>query len=217
MSKNYLVLVRHGQSEWNAKNLFTGWVDIDLSPVGKDQAKKAGQLLKSKEIKFDYAFTSVLKRAIRTLWIILDEMDRMWIPVTKSWHLNERHYGALQGQNKKDVEEKYGTEQFMKWRRDFKTSPPLISKAEKNSKVCLGESLKQTQDRVLPFFKKSILPQIKNNKSVLITAHGNSLRALVKFLENISDTNISTLNIETGVPFIYSYDPESKEFIKENN
>ena len=215
MKKNYLVLIRHGESEWNAKNLFTGWVDIDLSSKGKEQAKEAGNLLNERNLKFDYAFTSLLKRAIRTLWIVLDTMDQMWIPVNKSWHLNERHYGALQGQNKKNVEEKYGKEQLLKWRRDFETSPPLAS--HKDSKIPLGESLKQTQDRVLPFFEKSILPQLKNNKSVLVAAHGNSLRALMKFLENISDANIFSLNVPTGVPFIYYYDSSTGEFIKEEN
>ena len=215
MEKNYLTLVRHGQSEWNAQNKFTGWVDIDLNPVGKTEAKEAAELLKKKNLKFDYAFTSVLKRAIRTLWIILDEMDQMWIPVTKSWHLNERHYGALQGQNKKNVEEKYGKEQLMNWRRDFKMAPPLAQSC-KDSQTPLGESLEQTQERVLPFFKKSIFPQIKNNKSILVAAHGNSLRALIKFLEGISDQDIFSLDVPTGTPFIYSYNSTSQKLIKEN-
>ena len=215
MKKNYLVLIRHGESEWNAKNLFTGWTDIDLSLKGKGQAKEAGELLNEKKLKFDYAFTSLLKRAIRTLWIVLDAMDQMWIPVNKSWNLNERHYGALQGQNKENVEKKYGKEQLMKWRRDFETSPPLAS--HKDSKTPLGESLKQTQDRVLPFFEKTILPQIKNNKSVLVVAHGNSLRSLMKFLENISDANIFSVDVPTGLPFIYYYDSSTGEFIKEEN
>ena len=213
MKKNHLVLIRHGESEWNAKNLFTGWVDIDLTLKGKKQAKEAGKLLNNKNLKFDYAFTSLLKRAIRTLWITLDEMDQMWIPVTKSWHLNERHYGDLQGQNKKDVEEKYGTEQVMKWRRDFETSPPPDS--HKNPKIPVGESLKQTQERVLPFFEESILPYFKDNKSILIVAHGNSLRALIKSLENISDKDIYSINAPTGQPFIYHYDSQTGEFLKE--
>ena len=211
--KTHLVLIRHGQSQWNQKNLFTGWTDIDLSQKGKEEAKKAGLFLKEKGLTFDYAFTSVLKRAIRTLWIILDEMDLMWIPVTKSWKLNERHYGALQGKNKKLIMEEYGEDQLQKWRRDFSTKPPLLEnnqaphlKIYKNLTPPYGESLKDTQERLLPFWRQTIQPRLQEGNSVLIAAHGNSLRALVKHLESISDNEITQLNIPTGKPIIYSID-----------
>ena len=211
MSKTNLVLIRHGQSQWNQKNLFTGWTDIDLSQKGQEEAKKAGLLLKEKGLTFDCAFTSVLKRAIRTLWIILDEMDLMWIPVIKTWRLNERHYGALQGKNKNHIMKQYGKDQLQKWRRNFSTKPPLLEgkqvfhpKIDKNLTLPRGESLKDTQNRLLPFWKQTILPMIQEKKSVLIVAHGNSLRALIKHLENISDSEIPSLNIPTGKPIIYS-------------
>ena len=214
MSKKiHLVLIRHGQSQWNEKNLFTGWTDIDLSQKGREEAKKAGLFLKEKGLTFDCAFTSVLKRAIRTLWIILDEMDLMWIPVTKTWRLNERHYGALQGKNKNLIMEEYGKDQLQKWRRDFSTKPPplenhqtLSPKIYKDLTLPYGESLKDTQERFLPFWNRKIQPKLQEGSSVLITAHGNSLRALVKHLESVSDNEIAHLNIPTGEPLIYSVD-----------
>lgn len=214
MSKIHLVLIRHGQSQWNQENLFTGWTDIDLSQKGQEEARTAGLLLKEKGLTFDCAFTSVLKRAIRTLWIILDEMNLMWIPVIKTWRLNERHYGALQGKNKKHIMEQYGKDQVQKWRRDFTTPLPEIReqtlhpKIYKNVTPPLGESLKDTQDRLLPFWKEIIQPQIQEKKSLLIAAHGNSLRALVKHLENIPNDEISSLDIPTGQPIIYSVNPK---------
>ena len=210
MSKIHLVLIRHGQSQWNQENLFTGWTDIDLSQKGREEAQRAGLLLKKKGLTFDCAYTSVLKRAIRTLWIILDEMDLMWIPVIKTWRLNERHYGALQGKNKKHIIEQYGEEQVKKWRRDFITKPPEIReqtlhpKIYKNLTPPRGESLKDTQQRLLPFWKQTIQPMVQEKKSILISAHGNSLRALMKYLENIPDDEISSLDIPTGQPIIYS-------------
>lgn len=205
----HLVLVRHGQSLWNKKNLFTGWKDIDLSEQGKKEALETGALLKKKGISFDCAYTSVLKRAIRTLWLMLEEMDSMWIPVTKSWELNERHYGALHGMDKKKAVEKYGEVQVMKWRRGFLTAPPPAeSKKIKDTRygdmtIPRSESLKTTQKRVLSLWERDILLQIKKGRSVLISAHGNSLRALMKHLEEISDKDIYHVNIKTGEPVIY--------------
>ena len=210
-----LVLIRHGQSQWNQKNLFTGWTDIDLSEQGIQEAKKAGQSLKEKGFHFDCAYTSVLKRAIRTLWLVLDEMDLMWIPVTKTWYLNERHYGDLQGKNKKEVAKQYGEEQVKQWRRGFTTKPPdvteqtLSQKIYKNIKTT-GESLKETQDRLIPYWKENILTQLKQEKSVLIVAHGNSLRALIKQIENLSNEEIPSLDIPTGQPIYYSMNSEGK-------
>ncbi len=207
--------MRHGQSEWNRQNLFTGWVDVDLSEEGKEEAQRAGRLLKKSFISFDVAFCSFLKRAIRTLWIVLDEMDRMWIPVLKSWHLNERHYGALTGLNKKELTQKYGEEQVRLWRRDYQTRPPdmvelsnLLKQKLKPSadlsQVPAGESLSQTQERVLPFWESDILPALDKGKTVLVTAHGNSLRALIKHLENISDQDIMQREIPTATPLAYA-------------
>ena len=213
MSANHLVLIRHGQSLWNQQNRFTGWTDIDLNQQGREEARQAGLLLKEKGLVFDCAFTSVLKRAIRTLWIILDEMDLMGIPVIKTWRLNERHYGALQGQNKDSIMEQYGKDQLQKWRRDFIIKLPELQEKQilhpqiyKNLTPPRSESLKDTQKRLLPVWKETIQPLILEKKSVLISAHGNSLRALIKHLENISDKNISSLNIPTGQPLIYSLD-----------
>lgn len=216
MPASYLVLVRHGQSLWNEKNLFTGWEDIDLSVKGREQARETGALLKKRGLSFDCAYTSVLKRAIRTLWLLLDEMDLMWIPVTKSWKLNERYYGALQGMNKKEAMQKYGEAQVMEWRRGFSSAPPPAIPHKKEMKTILrarlpasgSESLKDTQLRVLSFWNECILPQIKQNQSVLISAHGNSLRALIKHLEGISDKDIFHLNIKTGEPVIYRMDSD---------
>ena len=215
MSKTCLALVRHGQSLWNQKNLFTGWTDIDLSRKGREEARLAGRFLKEQGLVFDFAYSSVLKRAIRTLWIILDEMDLMWIPVTKTWRLNERHYGALQGRDKNQMREKYGEEQVQKWRRDWTLKPPAIRKRTLNPKIYkdltppTGESLKDTQERLLPFWKQTVDPVIRNKKSVLISAHGNSLRALIKHIENISDDETASLNVSTGQPLIYFVSPET--------
>ena len=209
MPNPHLVLVRHGQSLWNKKNLFTGWTDIDLSDQGVREARNTGSLLKKKGLSFNCAYTSFLKRAIRTLWILLEEMDLMWIPVTKSWKLNERHYGTLQGMNKKKAVEKYGETQVKEWRRGFLNAPPEIPNRETkdsrygNQIIPGSESLKTTQARVLSLWKSDILPQIKQGKSVLISAHGNSLRALIKHLEEISNEAISGINIKTGEPVIY--------------
>lgn len=211
-----LVLLRHGESIWNKDNLFTGWTDVDLSQDGIEEAKKAAKILKKNNFSFDLAFTSLLKRAIRTLWIVLDEMDLMWIPVIKSWQLNERHYGALQGLNKKEMEEKYGEKQVLLWRRSYEIRPPLLEKDDirhpSNDKrydllkvkyLPEGESLKDTVERVVGYWKRVISKEIKRGKNVIIVAHGNSLRALVKYLDNISDDDIINLNIPTGKPLIY--------------
>ena len=210
----YLVLIRHGQSEWNKKNLFTGWTDVELSQQGREEARQAGLELKNRNILFKKAFSSALKRSIQTMEIILQNMS-LSLPFVKAWQLNERHYGQLQGQNKQNVINRFGEEQVRKWRRDFKTAPPPITtqqnlnnkKLYKNLKeIPQSESLKDTQDRVLPFWRHSIYPCIKRQKSVLIIAHGNSLRALVKKLENISDKDISSVEIKTGRPLIYQLD-----------
>ena len=212
MSSNHLVLIRHGQSEWNKQNLFTGWVDVDLSKKGKEEAQAAGLALKKRQISFDYAFSSALKRAIHTMEIVLKQMNLKSIPTQKVWQLNERHYGFLQGKNKQDIINKYGADQVQKWRRDFTTAPPPLKQNQtfRNNKlyktlqkIPVGESLKDTQKRVLPFWETHIRPQIQNEKSVLITAHGNSLRALIKELEHISDEGISSVEIKTGKPLIY--------------
>lgn len=211
-----LVLVRHGESLWNKENRFTGWVDIDLSDKGVEEARKSGALLRDEGYTFDIAFTSVLKRAIRTLWIILDEMDLMWIPVVRSWRLNERHYGALQGLNKKEMAQRHGEEQVLLWRRSYDIRPPMLDnshpmfpgndpkyKAVSSSILPLAECLKDTVERVTPYFESVIAPMIKEGKRILIVAHGNSLRALVKYLDNISDQDIVELNIPTGIPLVY--------------
>ena len=218
-----LVLIRHGESEWNKENRFTGWKDVDLSDKGKEEAHAAGKLLRSQGFVFDQAYTSVLKRAIRTLWIILDEMDLMWIPETKSWLLNERHYGALQGLNKAEMAAQYGEEQVLKWRRSFDIPPePLEATDERYlgedpryssiepGKFPKTECLKDTVARVVPYFESEILPQIKSGKRLLVAAHGNSLRALVKYLDEVSDADIVNLNIPTGVPLVYELDEKLK-------
>jgi 2,3-bisphosphoglycerate-dependent phosphoglycerate mutase len=218
-----LVLIRHGESEWNKENRFTGWKDIDLSAKGREEAHAAAKLLKSEGFTFDEAYTSVLKRAIRTLWIILDEMDLMWIPETKSWMLNERHYGALQGLNKAETAAQYGEEQVQIWRRSFDIPPdpleetderylgndPRYSSIEKG-KFPKTECLKDTVARVVPYFEDEIIGKIKDGKRLIIAAHGNSLRALVKYLDNISDEEIVKLNIPTGIPLIYELDDNLK-------
>jgi len=214
-----LVLLRHGQSIWNLENRFTGWTDVDLSDQGIGEAHQAGKILKAEGYSFDVAFTSVLKRAIRTLWIVLDEMDLMWIPVHRSWRLNERHYGALQGLNKRDMAEKYGLEQVQIWRRSYDTPPPAVSESDirhprydqyyahlKKEELPCTESLKDTLNRVLPYWYEAIMPKLKEEKRVLISAHGNSLRALIKYLDNVSDEDIVETNIPTGIPLVYELD-----------
>ncbi len=214
-----LVLLRHGQSIWNLESKFTGWTDVDLSNQGIVEAHRAGKLLRAEGFSFDVAFTSILKRAIRTLWIVLDEMDLMWIPVYRSWQLNERHYGALQGLNKGDMAAKYGLEQVQTWRRSYDTSPPALAETDsrhpgydrrydhlKKKALPRTESLKDTQNRVLPYWDKSIVPNLMEGKRVLISAHGNSIRALIKHLDKISDEDILGLNIPTGIPLVYEFD-----------
>ncbi|MDP8260367.1 MAG: 2,3-diphosphoglycerate-dependent phosphoglycerate mutase [Candidatus Gygaella obscura] len=223
MTVKKVVLLRHGESVWNKENKFTGWTDVDLSEKGLQEAKESGQTLKNQGYTFDIAFTSVLKRAIRTLWIALDEMDLMWIPVERNWRLNERHYGALQGLNKAETAKKFGEEQVLIWRRSYDTPPNALTKDdprypgidpkykdmdEKN--IPLTECLKDTVARFLPYWHERIAPTIKSGKKVLIAAHGNSLRALVKYLDNISEEKIVSLNIPTGIPLVYELDEELK-------
>ncbi len=214
-----LVLLRHGESTWNKENRFTGWTDVDLSQKGVAEARKAGQVLKAQGYSFDVAYTSVLKRAIRTLWVALDEMDLMWIPVYRSWRLNERHYGALQGLNKSETAAKFSEEQVLIWRRSYDTRPPSLEKTdERNSEndpryrdldkkdIPLMECLKDVVERVLPYWHETLAPVIRSGQRVIISAHGNSLRALVKYLDNISDEDIVRLNIPTGIPLVYELD-----------
>jgi 2,3-bisphosphoglycerate-dependent phosphoglycerate mutase len=218
-----LVLIRHGQSTWNLQNLFTGWVDVDLTEQGRNEARDAGKLLKAEGFEFDLVFTSVLKRAIRTMWIILDEMDLMWLPVERSWHLNERHYGALQGLDKAQTVEKHGAEQVKIWRRSYDIPPPALALDDKRhprferryagidaKDLPSTESLKTTLDRVLPYWNNRLAPELKAGKNVLVVAHGNSLRALVKMLDNMSDAEIVEFNIPTGVPIQYDLDDNLK-------
>jgi 2,3-bisphosphoglycerate-dependent phosphoglycerate mutase len=216
-----VVLLRHGESEWNLANRFTGWTDVDLSPKGVEEAEAAGKLLKDEGYVFDVAHTSVLKRAIRTLWIALQAMDLMWIPVRISWRLNERHYGALQGLNKAETAEKFGADQVKIWRRSYATPPPALEPDDERfpgqdpryanltkDVLPLAEALKHTVDRFLPYWHDSIVPDIKAGKRVVIAAHGNSLRALVKHLDNVSEDDIVGLNIPTGIPLVYELDEE---------
>ncbi|KRN12447.1 phosphoglyceromutase [Fructilactobacillus fructivorans] len=216
-----LVFVRHGQSEWNLSNQFTGWVDVDLSEEGVKQAKNAGKLIAEAGIQFDQAYTSVLKRAIKTLDYVLDESDQLWIPVTKSWRLNERHYGALQGQNKAEAAEKFGKEQVHIWRRSYDVLPPLLDannagSAAKDRRyadldpkaIPGGENLKVTLERVIPFWQDHIAPKLLDNKNVIVAAHGNSLRALTKYIEGISDEDIMNVEIATGQPIVYDIDSD---------
>ncbi|MDF1611952.1 2,3-diphosphoglycerate-dependent phosphoglycerate mutase [Stygiobacter electus] len=218
-----VVLLRHGESEWNKLNLFTGWTDVDLSEKGIEEAKQAGKVLKQESFTFDIAFTSVLKRAIKTLNLALEELDLLWIPVIKNWRLNERHYGALQGLNKAETAEKYGNEKVKIWRRSYDVPPPALDEnderypgkdpryADLNKKdIPLTESLKLTVDRFLPYWFDTIAPTIKSGKKVIIAAHGNSLRALVKYLDNISEEEITELNIPTGIPLVYELDENLK-------
>ncbi|MBN2220424.1 MAG: 2,3-diphosphoglycerate-dependent phosphoglycerate mutase [Kosmotogaceae bacterium] len=218
-----LVLVRHGESTWNKENRFTGWTDVDLSEKGREEAKKAGKVLKADGYDFDLAYTSVLKRAIRTLWYIMDEMDLMWIPVIRDWRLNERHYGALQGLNKAETAAKHGEEQVKIWRRSYDIQPPALEESDErfpghdpkyrslsDKELPRSECLKDTVARFLPLWKNEISADIKSGKKVLIVAHGNSLRALVKYLDNIPDEEIVGLNIPTGIPLVYELDDDLK-------
>jgi 2,3-bisphosphoglycerate-dependent phosphoglycerate mutase len=218
-----LVLLRHGESLWNKEDKFTGWTDVDLSDKGIDEAKEAGRTLKEKGYVFDVAFTSVLKRAIRTLWLVLDEMDLMWIPVYRSWRLNERHYGALQGLNKAEMSAKVGEEQVHIWRRSYDVRPPALDKTDKRypgndpkyaelgeNELPVAESLKDTIARFMPYWHEVLAPTVKSGKRAIISAHGNSLRALVKYLDNISDSDIVNLNIPTGIPLVYELDEDLK-------
>ena len=218
-----LVLLRHGESVWNRENRFTGWTDVDLSEKGIAEAYYAAGVLKEKGYTFDLAFSSVLKRAVRTLWIVLDEMDLMWLDVLKSWRLNERHYGALQGLNKAETVKKVGAEQVHIWRRSYDIRPPALEKDDPRwsgneqkyrnlpeKDLPLTESLKDTVERFLPYWHESIVPELQKRKRILISAHGNSLRALVKYLDNIPDQDIPNLNIPTGIPLVYELDDKLK-------
>jgi len=216
-----LILCRHGQSEWNLENRFTGWADVDLSPKGEQEAKDAGLTLKHEQLSFDLAYTSVLKRATRTLWIMLEEMSLTWIPVINAWELNERHYGALQGLNKSQVAAEYGEEQVQIWRRSYDTPPPPLNNDDERhprfeiryagvSDLPASESLKDTLLRVKPYWQTKIMPSLLGNQDVLIVAHGNSLRAMVKMIENISDEEIVDFNIPTGIPLAYEFNENLK-------
>lgn len=218
-----LVLVRHGQSVWNLENRFTGWTDVGLTDQGRAEAHKAGRLLKEEGYIFDVAYTSVLRRAIQTLWIVLEEMNLEWIPVTNAWQLNERHYGALQGLNKSEMAKKFGEEQVHIWRRSYDVPPPALESTDERhprfdpryasltpEQLPATESLKITLERVLPYWHSTLTPVIKSGKRVIIAAHGNSMRALVKYLDNISDEDIPGLNIPTGLPLVYELDDDLK-------
>ena len=218
-----LVLLRHGESVWNMENIFTGWTDVDLSEKGIDEAHDAARVLTKDGYDFDIAFTSVLKRAIRTLWIVLDDMDRMWLPVDRCWRLNERHYGALQGLNKAETAKKYGEDQVLIWRRSYDIPPPPLEITDErypgndpryasltNDEIPLTECLKDTVHRFMPYWHETIAPTIKSGKRVIIAAHGNSLRALVKYLDDVSEKDIVGLNIPTGMPLVYELDKDLK-------
>ena len=218
-----LVLIRHGESQWNLENRFTGWVDVDLTPTGIQQAIKAGESLKAAGYDFDIAYTSVLKRAIRTLWHAQEAMDRLWLPVVHSWRLNERHYGALAGLNKTETAAKYGDEQVHIWRRSYDVRPPLLDPNDprtsfndprysklKKEEIPLGECLKDNVARVLPLWEESIAPALRSGKRVLIAAHGNSIRSLVKYLDDVSDSDIMEINIPNGIPLVYELDDNLK-------
>ncbi|MFN3414799.1 MAG: 2,3-diphosphoglycerate-dependent phosphoglycerate mutase [Caldimonas sp.] len=218
-----LVLIRHGESTWNLENRFTGWTDVELTPTGVEQARQAGRLLKEAGYDFDVAYTSVLKRAIWTLWHVLDQMDRTWLPVVNSWRLNERHYGALQGLNKADMARQYGDEQVLIWRRSYDTPPPALDpndpRGQRNDiryarlrpeEIPLTECLKDTVARVLPYWNETLAPAIRAGQRLVIAAHGNSIRALVKYLDNISDSDIVGVNIPNGIPLVYELDVDLK-------
>ena len=225
-----LILLRHGQSTWNLENRFTGWTDVDLTALGVDEAHRSAREIRERGFRFDVAFTSVLKRAIRTLWIVLDDMDLMWIPVHRSWRLNERHYGALQGLNKPETVARHGEEQVLVWRRSYATAPPPLDTADErhprrdpryaaldDAQLPATESLKDTLLRVRPYWQDGIAPRLGSGEDVLIVAHGNSLRALVKMLDRLSDDDIVAFNIPTGVPLVYTLDarlePTAREFL----
>ncbi|GAA0325946.1 2,3-diphosphoglycerate-dependent phosphoglycerate mutase [Morganella psychrotolerans] len=223
MAVTKLVLVRHGESEWNKENRFTGWTDVELSEKGRAEAQEAGQLLKKEGFSFDFAYTSVLKRAIHTLWSILDQVNQQWLPVEKSWKLNERHYGALQGLDKAETAAKYGDEQVKLWRRGFAITPPALEKTDERfpghdpryaalpeSELPATESLAITIDRVIPYWTDIIKPRVASGEKVIVAAHGNSLRALVKYLDNMSEDEILELNIPTAVPLVYEFDENMK-------
>ena len=218
-----LVLIRHGESTWNLANRFTGWTDVDLTETGVEQAKEAGRLLKAEGYDFDVAYTSVLKRATRTLWHVLDEMDRTWLPVVNNWRLNERHYGALQGLNKAEVAKQYGDDQVLVWRRSFDMPPPALEASDPRcersdlryaklqpDQIPLTECLKDTVARVLPFWDEALAPAILKGKRIVVAAHGNSIRALIKYLDNISEKDIVNLNIPNGIPLVYELDDNLK-------
>jgi 2,3-bisphosphoglycerate-dependent phosphoglycerate mutase len=218
-----LVLVRHGESTWNLENRFTGWTDVDLTPTGVAQAQEAGRLLKAAGFEFDLALTSVLKRAIWTLWHALDQMDRTWVPVVNSWRLNERHYGALQGLNKAETAKKFGDEQVLIWRRSYDTPPPVLAASDPRCErsdpryaklnpadVPLTECLKDTVARVMPFWNETVAPAVRSGQRLVIAAHGNSIRAIVKYLDGISDEAIVNLNIPNGIPLVYELDANLK-------
>lgn len=217
--KENLVLLRHGQSTWNLENRFTGWTDVDLTETGMREAREAGQLMLQEKYEFDFVFTSVLKRAIRTMWIAFDAMDTMWLPVERAWELNERHYGDLQGLNKAETAKKFGDDQVLIWRRSYDTPPPPLSLDDERhprfdrryakidpAVLPATESLKITLERVMPYWERSIAPRLQAGEKILVVAHGNSMRALVKYLDHISDEDIVGLNIPTGVPLAYSVD-----------
>jgi 2,3-bisphosphoglycerate-dependent phosphoglycerate mutase len=218
-----LVLIRHGESTWNLENRFTGWTDVELTPLGVQQAQQAGRLLKAEGYEFDVAYTSVLKRAIWTLWHALDQMDRTWLPVRNDWRLNERHYGALQGLNKAETAKKFGDAQVLVWRRSYDTPPPSLEANDPRAEakdlryaslaageVPLTECLKDTVARVLPFWNDTIAPALRKGERIVIAAHGNSIRALVKYLDGISDSDIVSLNIPNGIPLVYELDDDLK-------
>lgn len=219
MKVTKLVLMRHGESQWNQENRFTGWVDVDLSNKGYSEAKYAGQLLNNNGFVFDYGYTSLLKRAIHTLWTILDQLNQTWLPIEKSWKLNERHYGALQGLNKDEASKKYGYDTLNSWRRSFNSVPPKIDKNHRFlstqdiryrhihvNDLPNGESLEFTWNRVIPYWNNNIVPRIKNNNMIIIVAHGNSIRSIIKFLDNLNDSEIFKIEVPTGRPLIYEFD-----------
>ena len=221
-----LVLLRHGESTWNKENRFTGWVDVGLSKKGINEAHKAGRVLKREGFVFNIAYTSVLKRAIQTLWIVLEEMDLMWIPVVRSWRLNERHYGVLQGLNKSETTKKQGEDQVQRWRRSYDVRPPALEKTDERypgndpryrdqseGDLPVTESLKDTLSRLLPYWKNTIVPEIRSGKKVIIVAHGNSIKALIKYLDDISDDEIVQLEIPTGIPLVYALDERLKPLL----
>lgn len=220
--KHTLVLVRHGESTWNLENKFTGWVDVPLSPKGHEEVIEAGKLIKAEGINLDVAHTSLLKRAIRTCWHVLEQTDFMWIPINKAWELNERHYGSLQGLDKQETVDKYGKDQVLVWRRSYDIPPPIVDASSEHHpandpryanhtfEAEFTESLATTLDRVVPYFDGKIAPELKSGKTVLVTAHGNSLRALVKHLDNIGEDVVAELNIPTGVPLVYNLDDDLK-------